>query len=520
MRNFFSIISAAALLGVALGVTILIFIMSVMDGFEAEVKNRLLAFSPHISLKYIPEGEYVPIENWQEIANKIKTEPGVKKVAGTIDDTAIIGHGGDQEPVAYRGINTEDPEQVASLEKLLTNDYGESTADMGLETQAVILESRARQFGIKVGDVIQLYSTRNLEEVFAAYERTERPRASEEFQQDFLDIIKVLKEKRISGKPLETYLSKDLNGIYNNLVEIIESGVRTGEANTITDVLKILDQEIKLDEIHRQLPKGSSELIEQYLITHLSKIDNTVDDNAELKKLKSIILPQDVKIVGVYRISQQVVAPDFFMPIPLAQELSGLDSGIHAISLRLHEADDADNLAQKLINKIDGRWHGYTWTRQYADFFSVVVIQKRMMAFVLSIVSIGAAFLITIVMFITALQKKKEVGVMLAVGAQPIQICLVFLIQGIVIGALGVSLGIAGGLLLIHFREEIQNVFLNFGVDLFSAQFQGMDAVPADTNPKDVILISIFAFLLSSIAPLLPAIYASLRDPAKSLRDL
>jgi len=464
-----------------------------MDGFEAEVKNRLLAFSPHISLKYIPEGEYVPIENWQEIANKIKTEPGVKKVAGTIDDTAIIGHGGDQEPVAYRGINTEDPEQVASLEKLLTNDYGESTADMGLETQAVILESRARQFGIKVGDVIQLYSTRNLEEVFAAYERTERPRASEEFQQDFLDIIKVLKEKRISGKPLETYLSKDLNGIYNNLVEIIESGVRTGEANTITDVLKILDQEIKLDEIHRQLPKG---------------------------KLKSIILPQDVKIVGVYRISQQVVAPDFFMPIPLAQELSGLDSGIHAISLRLHEADDADNLAQKLINKIDGRWHGYTWTRQYADFFSVVVIQKRMMAFVLSIVSIGAAFLITIVMFITALQKKKEVGVMLAVGAQPIQICLVFLIQGIVIGALGVSLGIAGGLLLIHFREEIQNVFLNFGVDLFSAQFQGMDAVPADTNPKDVILISIFAFLLSSIAPLLPAIYASLRDPAKSLRDL
>jgi len=162
-----------------------------------------------------------------------------------------------------------------------------------------------------------------------------------------------------------------------------------------------------------------------------------------------------------------------------------------------------------------------TWMNRFSDFFKVVEMQEGMMALVLSTVAVGAAFLITIVMFLTALQKKKEIGVMLAVGAKPRQICSVFFIQGIVIGVIGIILGIVMGLLILHFRVEIQNFLLSvFNLDIFNAQFQGMEALPANTTPQLVIWVSLMALVMCALAPLLPALFAARNDPAKSLRDL
>jgi len=227
--------------------------------------------------------------------------------------------------------------------------------------------------------------------------------------------VKNLKDSKINSKPAETFLLEDLQRTYDILLTIQDSGIRPGEFETINDVLDILYDAKKVSETLRQLPKGSIEYIELHLITHLAELDNTPDDNAELKKLKSIVLPKDIEIVGIYRISQQVVAPDFFLPLPLAQELSGLDEGVHALSIRLHDVDLAQAVGEKLVQQLETGWYADTWMNRFSDFFKVVEMQEGMMALVLSTVAVGAAFLITIVMFLTALQKKKEIGVMLLV---------------------------------------------------------------------------------------------------------
>ncbi len=514
-------ISAAALLGVALGVAILIVVMSVMDGFEIEVKKRLLAFSPHITLKHAPTGSYEPITNWHQVSERIRKLPEVKEIAGTIDDHAIIEFNKRQLPISYRGIDAQDPAQIEALENLLADDYGQSSADLGLEPRALILESRARQFGLSVGDTVQLYSTRNFDEVFAAYKRTERPRASETYGQELQRVVTALKNAQIAGKPAETFTIDDLQAAYDALYAIHEGGIRQGESSTISAVMDIIYDSEKVSPTLRRLPKGSVANIERHLITHLMEIDNSADDNAELQKLKSIVLPKDVTIVGVYRISQQVVAPDFFIPLPIAQELSGMDEGVSALSVKLHDVDTADVVTQQIVNELDYGWQGFSWMTQYGDFFQVVKMQEGMMALVLSTVALGAAFLITIVMFLTALQKKKEIGVMLAVGAKPSQICAVFFIQGVVIGVIGIVLGVLSGLAVIHFRVQIQSFLLSvFNLDIFNAQFQGMEALPAHTTPSLVIWVSALALIMCSLAPLLPALFAARNDPAKSLRDL
>lgn len=510
-------------MGVALGVAILIVVMSVMNGFEIEVKKRLLAFSPHVTLRYAPDGAFTPILDWQQQGDALKNYPEISEVVGSIDDNAIIEHNGNQLPIAYRGIDTTDKKQLADLEELIIKDYQPfGTADMGLDAKGVILESKATEFGIQVGDTVQLYSTRNFDEVFDAYKRTERPKAAEEFKDELQGIITQLKEKRVRDKTPETFLFSSLATPFEQLIAIIESGIRPGEVDAINEALEVLDSGTKsgVNDEYRILPKGSIELLDQLLITHLAKIDNTLDDNEELKKLKSIVLPIDIEIVGVYRISQQVVAPSIFLPLPIAQELSGLDEGVHALSLRLHDVDKATELSQRITSDLDYKWYASSWMDRYRDFFEVVKMQESMMAMVLSTVAVGASFLITIVMFLTALQKRKEIGVMLAVGAKPMQICGIFLIQGIIIGFFGVALGIVLGLTILHFRGEIQGFFLNQGMDIFNASFQGMETLPAETPPSLIINISIMALVMCSLAPLLPALFAAMAAPAKSLRNL
>lgn len=515
----FSIISIAAFFGVALGVMILIVVLSVMNGFEKEVKSRLLSFSPHVMARYAPANSYEPVVEWREIAKQVKELDEVTEAHGTIEDNAIIDHNDSQQPVRYRGIDTSDQSQIAALEKLIDKEmYPEATADIGLDGKVILSETKARQFGVSVGDTIQLYSTRNFDEVFKAYRQTERPPAHEEFAREIQAALDLTKEKVVKDARGEIFQFSDLNAIYDQFWQIHDENIRPSEREVFAQILEILNSG-KIDGEQRILKKGEVEHI-GLLITHLKELDISTDDMGTLKSLKSVILPKDLEVAGVYRISQQVVHPDLFLPLQVAQELSGLEDGVHGISITLKDADKANEIKGEVMAALDYGWFATSWMDDYASFFELIKLEKSMMSLVLSVVTLGAAFLITIVMFLIALQKRKEIGVMLAVGARPIQICAIFLIQGAIIGAFGVTGGILAGTGILKNRVSIQQFFLSQGVDIFPADFQGMSAIPAETPASMLVYIAILGLLLCCVAPLIPAIYSARTDPAKSLRDL
>jgi lipoprotein-releasing system permease protein len=123
-------------------------------------------------------------------------------------------------------------------------------------------------------------------------------------------------------------------------------------------------------------------------------------------------------------------------------------------------------------------------------------------------------------MFTVTIQKRREIGVMKALGATPGQIVSVFLYKGMLLGLLGSALGIALGRLVIHFRGEIQVLFRSAGFDPFAASFTGFGVLPAFNNPAEQAVIGLMAFVLCSIAALVPAFFAARSDAAKSLRNL
>jgi lipoprotein-releasing system permease protein len=519
MISWFSMIS---LVGVMLGVLVLVVVMAVYAGLEREVKGRLLGFTPHILLKS-DVGPPAP-RDWRADAEFARSLPHVEGATPYIDDNVIIDFQAWQRPVLFRAIDGEDPGQVAAITEMLDREgHPESRADLGLEDAIVISSQIANQFHLGVGDTVRLYSTRNFEEVMAAYRATENPPIREAFAEDWQAAQDALrtswKEEEAGTFTIPT--EEGYNVIIDHINTIRDATIRQPERALLDEFIqKISVSENDKENGVSRFTREQRTAIEE-TITTLNNTDQDQMDGEVLRGLRQLVLPREVKVAGVYLSSQMAITPDLFVPIPLAQALAGLDDDVQGIALRLDDPYAAEIIREVIERKLDPEvWRTITWGEQYQAFFVLINQQRVMMYFALSFIVIVSAFSMMAVMFTVTIQKRREIGVMKALGAAPGQIVRVFLYQGMLLGLLGGGLGVGIGRLVIHFRGQVQAVMRGLGFDPFSSQFIGFDTLPAYNNPVEQIGIAIMAFVLCSLAALVPAFFASQADAAKSLRNL
>ncbi|MFT3954939.1 MAG: lipoprotein-releasing ABC transporter permease subunit [Piscinibacter sp.] len=113
-NGFISFISAVAMLGIALGVAALIVVLSVMNGFSKEVRDRMLSVIAHVQLFDANGGA---LRDWQATAARAKQQPGVTAVAPFVAAQALLGRGEELRPALLRGIDPEAEAGVSDLAK-------------------------------------------------------------------------------------------------------------------------------------------------------------------------------------------------------------------------------------------------------------------------------------------------------------------------------------------------------------------------------------------------------------------
>lgn len=99
-NHFVSFISFTSMLGIILGVTVMILVLSVMNGFDKELKYRVLGLIPQATIE-----TYQPIKDWQTLAHIIKKNPQVEEVAPFASLQGMLSHNGQIQAVAINGIN-------------------------------------------------------------------------------------------------------------------------------------------------------------------------------------------------------------------------------------------------------------------------------------------------------------------------------------------------------------------------------------------------------------------------------
>jgi lipoprotein-releasing system permease protein len=156
-KFFVSFITWAALTGVMLGVIALIVILSVMNGLENELRDRLLGLSAHarvVASTTLPEGTVVTPAEWQKVADTVRALPHVKSVAPYAEIQALAVHTPEMKPVILRGI---DPAREVHVTDIAGALYQGKITDLVPGTDRVIVgEYIAQDMALSIGDSLSI----------------------------------------------------------------------------------------------------------------------------------------------------------------------------------------------------------------------------------------------------------------------------------------------------------------------------------------------------------------------------
>lgn len=526
-RSVLSSFTLISLVGVTLGVLVLVVVMAVYAGMERDVKSRFLGFSPHVLIQPPPGGfgQTGAMEDWQAVAAEARKIPQVRSATPFVSDSVLADadHWPDPYMFTMVGVDAEDKSQVENIDAMLNRDeFPGSTADLGLDDRVVIASTLATNYGIGVGDTIRLYSTGNLRNIMRVYKATENPPLREAHAEAW----------RRTDRLAEAWQPQDgsfgvpigiLAEVYEGLLDVLDKNIREAERAMLDELLNRMEEGRRDDEagVYSFAAEEKAEI--DALIRRIETSDPAKMDDEAYKELKTIALPKEAVVAGVYQASMMSATPDIFAPLPLAVHLAGLETGtVEGISLRLDEPYDAPEVAVAARQALGGGWHVVPWNEQphFVQFSMLIDQQRVMMYFSLSFIMLVAAFSMMANIFTVTIQKRREIGVMKALGAAPGQIVRVFIYQGMLLGLLGAVLGVTGGRVVVHFRGAIQVFLRQFGFDPFSATITGFNVIPAHNNPVEQLLIGLMAFALCTLAALVPAFVAARSDAAKSLRNL
>lgn len=496
---------------------VLIVVLSVHNGFERNLKEMMLGFSPHVTV----QSSRGRVTLWEEMEAKLAERPEVESAYALIEDFVLLDSKRWRKPAPFRAINTADEAQIQALRDLLDPDFPESQADMGEDNFAVVSRQLALAMDLQIGDEIRLLAARNLDQVLAAYDVPEE-RAVEAYAEDFGKIRGVIEEMGEGGvmaariSEAEALLKGFFRGPEGEESEketrAFEREILDGMLYTLEEPSEVRDGRYFYEEGTREALLGSLETLETY--------DMKEVDNDAFKNLEEIVKPKTMVVYGVYADTQRSQGPALFIPLSIGQELKGLQGEVEKVGVRLADPYKAEEASRKMQADLGTEWLSQSWMVSYAGQFQLVKTEKIMMSFALSFITLLSAFSIMAVMYTVTVQKRQEIGVMKALGARPSQIMRVFLYQGVIVGIGGAILGLGLGLLAVHNREHIVTALRSVKVDPFPPNFHGMSELPAEIVSDQLVVICLVAVVLCILAALVPAIMAAFRDPAKSLRNL
>ena len=394
-NHFISFISLISMLGIALGIATLITVISVMNGFQQELRSRILGMTAHATVYGYRGG----LENWPVAKAAADGHPSVVGAAPFIQGEGMITVGGRVSGVLIRGVEPALEPQVTLI--------GERMLDGRLD------DLQPGGFGI------------------------------------------------VLGAELMRYL-----------------GVSGGDKVTV--------------------------ITPQALATPAG------------------ILPRMKRftVVGAYEIGMHEYDRSMaVMHLADAATLFRLGARVTGVRLQLKDMFRARDTAREVAESLPGIYAVRDWTQEHKNFFRAIATEKIVMFIILFLIVAVAAFNIVSTLVMVVTDKQSDIAILRTLGMSPAEIMAVFMVQGTLIGVIGVVIGTAGGIALAAHVEHIVPALEG----LLQVQFLPPDVyyisdLPSRIEPSDVAVISGVSLAFSVVATLYPAWQAARIQPAQALR--
>jgi lipoprotein-releasing system permease protein len=202
-----------------------------------------------------------------------------------------------------------------------------------------------------------------------------------------------------------------------------------------------------------------------------------------------------------------------------AQVLYRMDDAVSGVTLKVKDIDRAPFVARDLARSL--RVDGYVsdWTQENATYFRAVQIEKRMMFIILTLIIAVAAFNLVSTLVMVVTDKHPDIAILRTLGASPLTIMKIFIVQGAIVGCIGTLVGVLGGVLLALNIDTVVPAIENFfGFHILSREVYYISELPSDLHWNDVWSIAGMALAMAFVATIYPSWRASRVNPAEALR--
>ncbi|HEC24567.1 MAG TPA: lipoprotein-releasing ABC transporter permease subunit [bacterium] len=199
-----------------------------------------------------------------------------------------------------------------------------------------------------------------------------------------------------------------------------------------------------------------------------------------------------------------------FLDLP-TNVVTGLEVKLYKLNLT-----SANVFAKKIENKLNYRnaspsFYALSWEELNKNLFSAIKLEKLTMFVILSLIVLVAAFNIISTLIMVVMEKRKDIAVLKSIGASSKDIMVIFIAQGVIIGAIGTSLGLLAGFLIGYVEKTYHIISLPSSVYYITS-------LPVRMTVDEFLVIGISALFLSFVATLYPAYKAGKIDPAEGVR--
>lgn len=393
-NSFISFISLISMAGIALGVAALIIVLSVMNGFQKEVRDRMLSVLPHIEV-FDASGV---IPDWKQTAKEAEKHTSVLGAAPYVDAQSMIINDGVMRGAMMRGILPE-----------------------------------------------------------------EEPKVS------------VVATKMKAGK-----LSDLKEGAFNIILGI---------------------------ELARAMHVGIGEKVT------LAAPEGQITPAGTIPRLKAFT------VVGVFEAGHyEFDSAMAFIHLNDAQKFFRQDAP-SGVRLKIKDMLHAPQVAFELSHTLGGSLVARDWSQQNSNYFAAVKTEKTMMFIILTLIIAVAAFNLVSTLVMTVTEKQADIAILRTLGASPLSIMKIFMIQGGLVGLFGTALGVVSGV-IVALNIDVIVPFIErlFGVQFLNKEIYVISSLPSELHWPDVWAIGGIAVVLAFLATIYPSWRAARVKPAEALR--
>ena len=200
-----------------------------------------------------------------------------------------------------------------------------------------------------------------------------------------------------------------------------------------------------------------------------------------------------------------------YTSIETAQKLLGVADVVNAIELKVDDLDRAPEIARDIEKLVGSRYTTTTWMERNKQLIGALNMERMVTVITIGLIVLVAALNIFITLVMMVMEKYRDIAVLMSMGARGGQVRRIFMLQGVLIGVVGSSIGLILGYALCYYANRYHWVRLDETV--YSLSF-----VPFEPRWIDGLWVPAAAILVSFVATIYPARKATQITPAEVLR--